>query len=45
MEKVFDRLEQVDECVQAGCHILSRLDYMGVKGIHLRKIENGTYSK
>jgi len=45
MKKVFDRLEQVDECIQVGCHILSRLDYMGVIGIHSRSLENGTYSK
>jgi hypothetical protein len=45
MEEVLDRLEQVDECVQAGCHVLGRLVHADVIRIYSLKLENGTYSK
>ena len=34
MEKVFDRLEQVDECVHAGCYVLGHPVHAEVVRIH-----------
>jgi hypothetical protein len=45
MEKVFNGLEQVDEWVQAGCHVLGCLVHADVTKIHLGKFEKGTYGE
>ena len=44
-KEILDRLEQVDECVIAGCDALGGLVPLGVTRIPINALENGTYRK